>query len=1129
MSKSYRIDWFDGSVIEDRPTASTTVEPQRAQSPKDTKEGNVKKAIGFIKLYEISQLESPILNLELEARPGFWLLFSSGLSDDFIVLIVKTLKTLYKSLEKNDSFKLFQLLETKFMESDFFNKLHDYVKKLPDVRLSQKSRNSQLWNDVNGFFSDLLDFCKGIFNFYKNRREYLKKLEKVVEVTYVSAFGVAENHSESISSNFYQNIAILQEDLRKTLTDTSNNPSQMNPSTRTTTKSAKTTTEKDISLKDFSDILDDGNKHYQDLSIVPNLSYFSLQYVNSIKPNITGGAYESVEHYLDIQFKLLREDCYRTLKEGINQYREYKTLKNCKDANIRVYNNVSVTDIQLAMNHLGYVVDLGRCPDLEAYNTKKSFMHGSLLILTWDNFETMLCGTVITNIGDNKLVVEFDGKLRVDFKEYTMVESDVYFEPYHKVLKVLKQARPPIPMQKYIVYVDKKILPPAYLNLNTVYTITNHIGKEHRFSVLTPNWPTAAQCGLDDSQMEAFRFALTREFVVIQGPPGTGKTYLGTRIAGTLLSNVSFAGSPMLVICCTNHALDQFLEGLLTYTNRLVRIGGQSKSKILQNYNLRNLQAPKTFGKIYYHKRKELDRILSEFKTLAEKDQAYREYVVSYDTMKRYIKDPYVFGDGEGFADLFDNSDKDIVTNAEFLHWLLGHKCEMETKDIHDLVTCFSLRQAKDEIKKRKKEIELMKSNACDFASSPIETERLAEERIKALEDLLAAFEKMMAWPFREKCIQDEEPLNIPMTDQEKRWYAYFRMIHSVQQYHNHMKISLYRQYLETSRELERLRDSTDCEKLKGVKVVGMTTTMAAARHGLLEKLKSFVVVVEEAAEVLESHIVAALTDECKHLILIGDHQQLRPNSAHYIIGKKYNLEVSLFERMVKNGVHTKTLTIQRRMRPEIRDLLVPTIYEKLDCHPAVLSYPNVRGMSKNLYFFDHNHFEEIEANGSSYMNKSEAYWCVSLAHLFVTLGYDPSEITIIATYSAQVALIVQRKKDYSLTRDVHVTTVDNYQGEENRIVILSLVRSNAEKNVGFLSTPNRVCVALSRAREGLYIFGNMSCLETSPMWMAMKTKLQAQNAIGRKHRLLINDKEYEVGTTKELDNICNTMLELQL
>lgn len=73
------------------------------------------------------------------------------------------------------------------------------------------------------------------------------------------------------------------------------------------------------------------------------------------------------------------------------------------------------------------------------------------------------------------------------------------------------------------------------------------------------------ELGLDASQAAAFYAALTQKVTVIQGPPGTGKTYLGLRIVQTLLHNSQYWSpglerSPILVICYTNHALDQFLE-----------------------------------------------------------------------------------------------------------------------------------------------------------------------------------------------------------------------------------------------------------------------------------------------------------------------------------------------------------------------------------------------------------------------------------------------------------------------------------------------------------------------------------------------------------------------------------------
>lgn len=112
-----------------------------------------------------------------------------------------------------------------------------------------------------------------------------------------------------------------------------------------------------------------------------------------------------------------------------------------------------------------------------------------------------------------------------------------------------------------------------------------------------------------------------------------------------------------------------------------------------------------------------------------------------------------------------------------------------------------------------------------------------------------------------------------------------------------------------------------------------MTTTGAARLQTTLQVLKCQIVIVEEAAEVLESHIIVSLTPSCQHAILIGDHQQLRPNTADYTLETKFALGISLFERMVKNNVQNNVLGVQHRMRPEIARLIVPTIYPYLQNH----------------------------------------------------------------------------------------------------------------------------------------------------------------------------------------------------
>lgn len=260
--------------------------------------------------------------------------------------------------------------------------------------------------------------------------------------------------------------------------------------------------------------------------------------------------------------------------------------------------------------------------------------------------------------------------------------------------------------------------------------------------------------------------------------------------------------------------------------------------------------------------------------------------------------------------------------------------------------------------------------------------------------------------------------------------------------------------------------------------VIGLTTTGAARLHTTLQALNPKIIIIEEAAEVLESHVVVSLSSKCEHLILIGDHQQLRPSTSNYYLNKHYHLGISLFERFVRNEMHYSTLTVQHRMRPELSKLIVPTIYPNLINHESVLSYPPVSGMEKCLFFIHHT-YPEIETYESSRENVHEVMYLLHLARHLILNGYHPWDITIIAAYSGQMfSLRAEREKKMdNLLKEVNITVLDNFQGEESKIILLSLVRNNDIGKIGFLKDENRVCVALSRAREGLYIMGNMDLL----------------------------------------------------
>lgn len=121
--------------------------------------------------------------------------------------------------------------------------------------------------------------------------------------------------------------------------------------------------------------------------------------------------------------------------------------------------------------------------------------------------------------------------------------------------------------------------------------------------------------------------------------------------------------------------------------------------------------------------------------------------------------------------------------------------------------------------------------------------------------------------------------------------------------------------------------------------IVAMTTTGRSKYSEYFKNITFPIVIVEEAAEVFEAHIITALTKNTEHLILIGDHMQLRPNPSVYNLSFNYNLSLSMFERLIKNKIPHSTLAIQRRMRPEISKMM-NLIYPDLKNHDSVLRYP---------------------------------------------------------------------------------------------------------------------------------------------------------------------------------------------
>ena len=180
-------------------------------------------------------------------------------------------------------------------------------------------------------------------------------------------------------------------------------------------------------------------------------------------------------------------------------------------------------------------------------------------------------------------------------QEMLMVESKTYFEPQRHVLEGIKLfTATTVPMERYLVYCPTDVNTAVYLKSgsSSKYELRSSLnipeGFPSNINILNKReWPKHKETKLNNSQLNAFKHALTNEFVITQGPPGTGKTHVRLKITQALLENKR-SKEPLLVVCQKNHTLDQFLNGLIALGhNNLIRVGGKC-SEELKHYSIQN-------------------------------------------------------------------------------------------------------------------------------------------------------------------------------------------------------------------------------------------------------------------------------------------------------------------------------------------------------------------------------------------------------------------------------------------------------------------------------------------------------------------------------------------------------------
>ena len=272
-----------------------------------------------------------------------------------------------------------------------------------------------------------------------------------------------------------------------------------------------------------------------------------------------------------------------------------------------------------------------------------------------------------------------------------------------------------------------------------------------------------------------------------------------------------------------------------------------------------------------------------------------------------------------------------------------------------------------------------------------------------------------------------------------------------------------------------------------------------------LSKVNFDVVIVEEAAEILESQLVAAIPPTCRQLILVGDHLQLRPKIENHLLGKQLNFDRSMFERLLLHKLHDerfpqKTLTLQNRMRDDFLCLLRPHYPDLKSNLVRVSQNEQLSCVTKPMYFLRMRSLSETESEiGRSKTNRDEADMILAFIAHILHEGYEQSDVTVLASYNGQVSFLRRQLRDRQLA-GVVCSSIDRYQGDENRFVLVSLVRSNDADEIGFLREPNRLIVAASRARCGVYFFGNdLLLVKKSRDWRQLIRVMEEREEVGDK------------------------------
>ena len=280
--------------------------------------------------------------------------------------------------------------------------------------------------------------------------------------------------------------------------------------------------------------------------------------------------------------------------------------------------------------------------------------------------------------------------------------------------------------------------------------------------------------------------------------------------------------------------------------------------------------------------------------------------------------------------------------------------------------------------------------------------------------------------------------------------------------------------------ERKRQRSAVD-RCLEQSQVVACTLSGAASFQ--VAKLPAFdVVVIDEAAQSTEPACWSALL-RGNRCVLGGDHLQLPPTIISDKAAKR-GLAVTLFERL--HELHGSDIGQMLLTQYRMNELIMAWSSEEM-YDGKLLAAKEVAGATLNdlpvLMFIDTagcDMEEQKEDDGESLRNPGEAEVVMKYVGQLVSSGVPLTSIGVITPYSAQVNLLRSLRSDEedrwgfgAASRDLEVSTVDGFQGREKEVVIISMVRSGPDRQVGFLSESRRMNVAITRAKKHVVLVGD--------------------------------------------------------